>query len=717
MSTLPSQTRNRFLAAYAITVLIVVALVLAILGLFYAELGPDQRAAVRQFVPKLSVYAGAGFVVCLFLFSSMLKYFFSQYIEPMVRLAGETQLIGASDAKYRIPLTGGPEVMKLTKVINELADRHFELKADVQNIVQVSKNEVQGEKQRLEALTAQLPDGVIVCNLDGRILLYNHQAQTIFEDGNGNGTGAPRLSMGRSVFGVLDRRPFVRALNVLQKRLDRDGDRAPFTFVTARHSDQFIRVRMSAITGASDTEIEGYVVMMSDVTERIRADSRRDMFLQSLTIGLQQELGTIRTAAGALLESAEGEGSVVSEQGATIDHASVTLLERIDEVAIQHATRLQNPGDPEFILGQDLVDMLRESVTDKFPLDCSTRVESDVWLDMNSYTVVRGVVYLLGQLTKHLQVSQVELHLTEVDDRPFLIVRWDGDAVKLQTIEQWKECPLMMGASGKGPVSLSTLLAGRGDVVTSPDGEKQAVQVRFALEKADEESQWLGDAGRDERPVYYDFSLFDTSRVHTDLDDVPLSELTFVVFDTETTGLEPSAGDEIISVGAVRIVRGRLRREEVFDQLVDPRRSIPLQSLRIHHISPEMLRGMPLITEVLPEFHRFAEGAVLVAHNAAFDMRFLELKQNAAGVTFDHPVLDTLLLSALAYSTDEPHNLDAVAQRLGLPIVGRHTALGDALLTAEILVKLIPLLEAKGIRTLSEATEASQQTPYATLQF
>ena len=714
----PLNTTRRFRIAYVITVLIVVVLVAAILGLFYAELEPVDRELAWRFVPKLVVYAVTGFVVCLFLWSSMLKYFFSQYIEPLLQLASETQLIAVSDAKYRIPLAGGPEVMRLTEVINELAEKHLSLKTDVQKIVQVSKSEVQGEKQRLEALTGQLPDGVIVCNLDGRILLYNHQAQAIFDHQNGSAAGArATLSMGRSIFGVLDRRPFARALNVLQKRLDRGGDRTPFTFVTARHSDQFIRVRMSAIAGVESTDIEGYVVMMTDVTERIRADSRRDMFLQSLTIGLQQELGRIRAATGALLASPAGRETAVTEHGGTIDRASTTLLERIDDVAIQHATRLQHQGEPEFILGQDLLDMLRDAVTDKFPLQCETRVDQDIWLNMNSYTVVRGVVYLLGQLTKHLQVAAVELHLTTVEGAPHLIVRWKGDPVKVSTIEQWKECPLMMGASGRGPVSLTTLLAGRGDIVSTPDGADEAVQVRFALEKATEDSQWISDAHKEQRPVYYDFSLFDTSQTRTDLDDAPLASLTYVILDTETTGLEPSAGDEIISLGAVRIVRGRLRREEVFDQLVDPRRSIPLQSLRIHQISPEMLRGMPLITEVLAQFHQFAEGSVLVAHNAAFDMRFIKLKETAAGVAFDHPVLDTLLLSALAYSTGEPHNLDAVAARLGVPIVGRHTALGDALLTAEILLKLIPLLEGKGIRTLAQARDASRGTPYSTLHF
>ena len=144
---------------------------------------------------------------------------------------------------------------------------------------------------------------------------------------------------------------------------------------------------------------------------------------------------------------------------------------------------------------------------------------------------------------------------------------------------------------------------------------------------------------------------------------------------------------------------------------------MPLESLKIHEIYPEMLVGMPVITEVLPGFHRFAEGSVLVAHNAAFDMKFLQLKQRQAAVEFTHPVLDTLLLSAVVHPNHALHNLDEVVDRLGLPVLGRHTALGDAIMTGEVLLRFIPLLRAKGIRTLGEARHASRRTQYSDIKF
>ena len=120
---------------------------------------------------------------------------------------------------------------------------------------------------------------------------------------------------------------------------------------------------------------------------------------------------------------------------------------------------------------------------------------------------------------------------------------------------------------------------------------------------------------------------------------------------------------------------------------------------------------------MLPAFHAFAQDTVLIAHNAAFDMRFLQLKENLTGLRFDQPVLDTLLLSAVVHPNQESHRLEAIAERLNLTIIGRHTALGDAIVTAEVLLKLIPLLAEKGIRTLGEARQAAEKSYYARVKY
>jgi DNA polymerase-3 subunit epsilon len=120
-------------------------------------------------------------------------------------------------------------------------------------------------------------------------------------------------------------------------------------------------------------------------------------------------------------------------------------------------------------------------------------------------------------------------------------------------------------------------------------------------------------------------------------------------------------------------------------------------------------RASPPSTEVLPSFHAYAQDTVLVAHNAAFDMRFLQLLEDRTGLRFDQPVLDTLLLSAVVHPQQESHRLEAIAERFDVTVIGRHTALGDALVTAEVFQKLLPLLADMGIHTLGQAREAAQK--------
>jgi DNA polymerase-3 subunit epsilon len=98
-------------------------------------------------------------------------------------------------------------------------------------------------------------------------------------------------------------------------------------------------------------------------------------------------------------------------------------------------------------------------------------------------------------------------------------------------------------------------------------------------------------------------------------------------------------------------------------------------------------------------------------------MRFLQLKEGTTGVRFEQPVLDTLLLSALMHPNQESHRLEAIAERFGVTITGRHTALGDAMVTAEVFLRFLPLLAERGIHTLGQAREATQQTYYARIKY
>lgn len=210
------------------------------------------------------------------------------------------------------------------------------------------------------------------------------------------------------------------------------------------------------------------------------------------------------------------------------------------------------------------------------------------------------------------------------------------------------------------------------------------------------------------RPVVFDFDLMEAEATG-DLWQANLDDLTFVVFDTETTGLQPHK-DEIVQIGAVRVVKSKIVPGEQIDMLVDPGRPIPPASTKVHGVSDAMVAGAPTIIPATKTLHGFASGAVLVAHNAPFDMAFLHNHEKEAGLEWKHPILDTVLLSAVLFGRTEVHTLDALCERLDvvIPPELRHTALGDAHATAEVLCKMLAMLQSRGVATLAEAVSEAK---------
>ncbi|WP_424830817.1 exonuclease domain-containing protein [Ruegeria sp.] len=213
----------------------------------------------------------------------------------------------------------------------------------------------------------------------------------------------------------------------------------------------------------------------------------------------------------------------------------------------------------------------------------------------------------------------------------------------------------------------------------------------------------------DARPLVYDFDLLD-SPADAAFEHRPVSDLTFVVFDTETTGLLPHK-DEIVQIGAVRVVKGKIVDGEKIDTLVDPGIPIPAASTKVHRVSDAMVQGAPDIVAAGRSFHQFARDAVIVAHNAPFDMAFLHRHAERMQVEWNHPILDTVLLSAVLFGASETHTLDAVCDRLSITIPEnlRHTAMGDAVATAEVLVCMLPMLTARGMVTFGDVISETRK--------
>lgn len=712
-------TKAKHWLFFSLTSICAIGVVIGTFAFIWYDMDVEEQKVGSQLLGRVVVYTSLALIIMFFISSQFILYIFKNYIDPIEKLTEETRLISISNASYRLQSVGAIETANLTAAINELAESYISLKNDARLIVEKSRSEFNIEKRRLEVLMAQLPEGVMVCNYDGRILLYNYQAQQVIERGRNvpDDKREGLLGLGRSIFGVLYRQPVVYALNYLQNQINEGVVNPVFTFITTRFGKQFLKVNVSPIPGTEDERfaISGYVLTFSDITDEIEQKSKRDIFLQTLTMNLQEELGEIQNASQSMRSMSE-ISSGANENLNKVERSLNNLNEHINQVAAQHMNRLSPEPTNEHILANELVYMIRADIKLQYGINTVRKVEEGVWLKVSSYNVIRGVMYLMGQLTKHMKIENLEIFVTRNHDAAFLTIQWPGSAIDIKMVEEWKQCPLMIRAKRSGVYSLQSLVIGDEKEVEL-EGETMVNKVKFKLPVDTHVYTPEISKIKESRPVFYESNLFDQTIQTTEMDEVLLRDLDCVVFDTETTGLAPSEGDEIISIAGVRIIKGKLHPEETFDKLVNPKRNIPLESLKIHEIYPEMLVNEPSIEKVLPEFYRFVDRAVLIAHNASFDMKFLQMKEEKTGIRLLNPVLDTLLLSVLCHPKQELHNLEDIATRLGIPVIGRHTALGDAILTAEVFIQLVPLLEAKGIKTLGQARKASKNTKFSGLHF
>ncbi|MBL8806307.1 MAG: 3'-5' exonuclease [Rhodospirillales bacterium] len=251
-------------------------------------------------------------------------------------------------------------------------------------------------------------------------------------------------------------------------------------------------------------------------------------------------------------------------------------------------------------------------------------------------------------------------------------------------------------SDGRGPFSA------RIGWVVSPDGVREAYVVSLAVPRS---ARRAADAPAP-RPEFYDFDLARLKPAGGSLGARRLSTLTYVVFDLETTGLD-TTNDEIVSIGAVRTLGPRVLESETYSTLVDPGRPIPPASTAIHGIDDRAVAGAPGVVEAVAGFARFAKDAILVAHNAAFDLAFLRRAAAKAGIAADHPPFDTLMLARWLFPDLADHSLDGLAARLELTIERRHSALDDALATAAIFACLLGICERRGIASYDALVESS----------
>jgi len=188
--------------------------------------------------------------------------------------------------------------------------------------------------------------------------------------------------------------------------------------------------------------------------------------------------------------------------------------------------------------------------------------------------------------------------------------------------------------------------------------------------------------------------------------DSPLNELKVVVFDLETTGFHPEKGDQIISIGAIKMTGSRIEEADTFYTLVKSELPLSEEISTLTHISDEDLHMAPEASEALVKFLKFIKSDTLVAHHSFHEKSFMQkLTWDLLKIRFAHRIIDTSFLTRISTPSAQSLSLDEICSICGIEIKNRHHALGDAILTAQVWSRYLQAASEKGIHNLREVYE------------
>jgi len=612
------------------------------------------------------------------------------------RLAEALLLLRASRREDLLP---SPEALPLladvAAAVRELVRASMGRERELARGREEAVRDLERERSRLAAILRNLAEGLFCCTPDGRILLYNDAAARLLDS-------PPELGLGQPLWTVLARGPILHRLDGLRRgRARGESTTVSEDFLCASaDGERLFRCRLALITGEADGE-EGFVLVLHEAGRELR-DIDPAGFLERLDTAWRGPLAAVRASADILageLGAHPELGPLVrglGEEARRLEHLMEELAEAGRQLVLAHWPTADVPL-------ADVADAVRVRLAERgVPLALRAHT-GDLWVAADSFALTALLTSLCREIAGRCPDATVEIRARVLEEEIAVEVAWpEPEAEAAGWVEEWLRRPLFT----RPRVEVRDIFARHGArPFLGPSFEGGSV-LAFTLPPPRQLHAVRPPDPLPPRPEFYDFDI--APRAGVPMADRPLAELAYAVFDVETTGLDPER-DEIVQLSAVRVLGRRVLHGEVFDALVDPGRPIPPASTRFHGITDDMVRGRPPPPVVLRRFHAFVGERVLVAHNAAFDMAFLRRHEEEAGVRFDQPVLDTLLLSAAVDGHTDDHSLDAIALRLGIDIRGRHTALGDALATAEILVVLFDLLEDRGIRTLGDALEACRR--------
>ncbi|HSO43313.1 MAG TPA: PAS domain-containing protein, partial [Rhodospirillales bacterium] len=314
------------------------AILVAAGWLSWTALAEEQRAAVSA---ALGPHGGALLIAAALLVALpavAVMVMAGLYLTPLRAVAEDIRVIAVSNPRHRLKVEGQAEIRAVAGNVNVLADRHQTLREDVAARIQEANAAVETERNTLATLVSKLTQGILVCNRDGRILLYNQRAQRLLEGAERESGVGDWIGLGRSIYSVLDKNVIAHALSTIEHLEGRGTARQLVPFVISMASGQLLHVHLVPIPDPSGAS-HGFILSIEDVTRDVNKETRRANLLLSLTEGHRSGIASIRGAIEAIIAFPDMDEEERSLFQGVIHEESVRLSQHLAELEERY------PGD------------------------------------------------------------------------------------------------------------------------------------------------------------------------------------------------------------------------------------------------------------------------------------------------------------------------------------------------------------------------------------
>ena len=521
--------------------LLLAAFVLAAGGMLWSDFDQGERTAVLAALATrwgLPLMAGLALAAAA---AAAMQSLVARWMTAPARLLEDCQVLLSTDVQRRLGAEGAAApVQGLARAINELVRQRDQLRRDIADEVARASLGVAQERNRLAALMSELTQSVVVCNLDGRVLLYNHRARLQFRalsDAPALAGGAELIGLGRSIYTVFDRKLVAHALASVQQRLQRGVAHPSAQFVTITRSGQLLRVQLAPVRAvASDAAapaaaddgvgaisvvsagrarkvdnagievnagnaVSGFVLMLDNITVEHETEAAQERLLHCLTEGSRGSLANLQAAAEMLDD--EDLPAVMRERFVRVVRDEAQAMgRRLNDLTARSAQGLTTRWPLEDMLGADFVQAARLRIEAVAGLHAGTlELDDALWLRLDSFALMQVFAYLAQRLRDEFEVGTVHLRLQPTaGGRVHLDLVWSGPPLSTETVMSWEVDPIATTAAAGTEASALTVR----DVVQRHGGEywferdrvRQQAFFRFLLPQAPQASQASQTGGR-----------------------------------------------------------------------------------------------------------------------------------------------------------------------------------------------------------------------------